>query len=156
MKDYVRWPLVIVVVVILAYLLHEAESLDVHTVTKVYDGDTIQIEDGTRIRLIGIDAPEINSPYGRAEPFGYESKRYLTHMLLDEKVKISVGPEPFDKYGRTLAYVYLTDGTLVNARIVKDGWARVYRRFDFKYKDLFLSYEKEARAKGIGMWQRKK
>ena len=156
MKDYIRWPLVLAAVVIIVLLFHMAKSLDLHTVIKVYDGDTIQIEDGTRVRLIGIDAPEVNSPYGHAEPYGYASKRYLVRLLHGEKVRIKVGPEPFDKYGRTLAYIYLTDGTLVNARIVRDGWARVYRRFGFRYKDLFVSYEREARAKGIGMWQGKK
>ncbi|MCD6569278.1 MAG: thermonuclease family protein [Deltaproteobacteria bacterium] len=156
MKDYIRWPLIVLVLIVLALLLHLAKALDVHEVIEVYDGDTIKVDDGTIIRLIGVDAPEVDSPYGKAEPFGSESKRYLKKLLYGRKVKMSVGPQPFDRYNRTLAYVYLTDGTLINGRIIKDGWARAYTRFDFKHKDLFVTYEKEARAKGLGIWQDRK
>jgi len=153
MKDYIRWPLVVLVLIVLALLLHLAKGLDVHEVIEVYDGDTIKIDDGTIIRLIGVDAPEGDSPYGKADPFGYESKQYLKRLAYGKKVKVSVGPQPFDKYNRTLAYVYLPDGTLMNGRIIKDGWAKVYTRFGFKYKDLFVTYESQARAKGLGIWQ---
>lgn len=152
MKDYIRWPLVALMIVCIMVLYHWAKALDLHEVHKVYDGDTIELDDGRKIRLIGVDAPEVTSPYSKEEPFGPESKRHLEKLLFGEKVYIKTGAAQFDKYGRTLGYVYVGD-TLINGRMIKDGWARAYRRFDYKYKDLFLTYEKEARAKGTGMWR---
>jgi micrococcal nuclease len=152
-KEYVRWPLVVfVILLIVAFLLRWAGRLDVHEVIRVYDGDTIQLDDGRTIRLIGVDAPEVDSPYSKAEPFGEESRAYLQRLLSGKKVSIKVGPTPVDRYGRTLAYVYVGD-VLVNGRIIKDGWARAEMRFHHRCRDLFAAYEKEARAKRIGMWE---
>ena len=134
MKEYIRWPLVVVMIMVLIGLFHLAKALDLHDVRTVYDGDTIQLDDGRKIRLIGVDAPEVDSPYSKEEPFGQQSKRYLSKLLLGRKVYIRPAAVQYDKYGRTLA------------------WARAYVRFDYEYRDLFLSYEKEAKARGIGMW----
>ena len=137
----------------MAVLFHMAKQLDLHEVRRVYDGDTIELDDGRKIRLIVVDAPEVESPYSTAEKFGQESKKHLKKLINQKKVSIKVGPETYDKYGRTLAYVY-ADDVLINGRMIRDGWARAYVRFKYKYKDLFQTYEKEARAKGIGMWRR--
>jgi micrococcal nuclease len=134
-------------------VFHCVKLQNLHEVVRVYDGDTIQIEDGRKIRLIGVDAPEVESPYTKEEPYGSLSRKYLNGLLAGKKVLIIVGKEPFDRFGRTLAYVY-ADDVLINGRIIRDGWARVYMRFDFEYKDLFTAYEKEARAKSVGVWQR--
>ncbi len=152
MKDYIRWPLIVVMVIVLVVLFNWAKALDLHEVRTVYDGDTIELDDGRKIRLLGVDAPEVKSPYSEEEPFGQESKRFLSKLLFGKKVYIKVGADQYDKYGRTLAFVYVDD-ILVNGRIIKDGWARAYLRFDYPYRDLFISYEKEAKAQGIGMWR---
>ncbi len=153
MKDYVRWPLVVLMAVLLVFLLRWAKQLDIHEVTEVYDGDTIRIDDGRNIRLIGVDAPEVDSPYTREEPFGEESRDHLRKLLAGRKVQIRVGSAPVDRYGRTLAYIYAGD-VLINGRIIQDGWAQADVRFSYKNKDLFIAYEKEARARRIGMWER--
>ena len=155
MKEYIRWPLIALMIITLMVLYNWAKALDLHEVRKVYDGDTIALDDGRKIRLIGVDAPEVASPYSKEEPFGEQSKRHLEKLLFGEKVYIKTGAVQFDKYGRTLAYVY-ADDVLINGRMIKDGWARTYLRFDYKYKDLFLEYEKEAKARGIGMWKKDK
>ena len=152
MRDYVRWPLVVLMAVLLVFLLRWARSLDIHEVTEVYDGATIRIDDGRNIRLIGVDAPEVDSPYSKEEPFGRESREHLEKLLAGRKVQIRVGATPLDRYGRTLAYVY-ADDVLINGRIIRDGWAQADVRFDYKNRDLFVAYEKEARAKRIGMWE---
>lgn len=152
MKEYIRWPLIIIMIFVVVALFHWAQSVHLYEVLEVYDGDTILISDGRKIRLIGVDAPEVESPYGHGEPFGVESKRYLSDLILHKKISLRVGDTPLDKYGRTLAYVYVGD-VLVNGRIIRDGWARAYLRFDYENKDLFTVYEKEAKAKGIGMWK---
>jgi micrococcal nuclease len=147
-----RWPLIVFLGMAALALVHGVKALDTHTVIKVFDGDTIQTDDGRKIRLIGIDAPEVNSPYTLAEPFGEESKVYLTRFLLGQKVRVVPGKEPFDVYGRSLAYVYRGD-ILINGRIVRDGYARAYTRFDYPEKELFLTYEREAKARGLGLWK---
>ncbi|HON37766.1 MAG: thermonuclease family protein [Desulfomonilia bacterium] len=152
MKDYVRWSFVVLMIVLLVFMLRCAKQLDAHEVVEVYDGDTIRIDDGRNIRLIGVDAPEVDSPYTKEEPFGKESREHLRKLLAGGKVRIEVGPTPVDRYGRTLAYVYAGD-VLVNGRIIQDGWARAEVRFSHKNKDLFIAYEKEARARKIGMWK---
>lgn len=153
MKDYIRWPLVVVMIIFLMVLYNWAKALDLHDVKRVYDGDTIELDDGRKIRLVGVDAPEVESPYSDEEPFGKESKRFLEKFLFGKKVYIKVGAVQYDKYGRTLAFVYMDD-ILVNGHIIKNGWARAYIRFNYKHKDLFLAYEKEAKARGIGMWKK--
>ena len=132
---------------------HVAGS-DVHIVKRVIDGDTIVLDDGRHIRLIGVDAPEVDSPYTKAEPFGSESRAYMDRLVERRIVTIKTGRERYDKYGRTLAYVYL-NRTMVNAMIIRNGYAKAYRRFNFPERELFINYEKEARSKGIGMWRKK-
>jgi micrococcal nuclease len=153
-KKNITIPLASVVLILILVFYHHLKTQDVHTVIRVFDGDTIQIDDGRIIRFIGVDAPEVQSPYSREEPFGQESRRYLDSLLLHKKVLIRVGDPPLDKYSRTLAYVYLGD-VLVNGRIIRDGWASSYRQFNHPWRDLFLFYENEARSKGLGIWKKK-
>lgn len=125
-------------------------------VTKVLDGDTIRVVRGTRrftVRLLGVDAPETNHPVKGAEPFGREARDFAQRMLAERTVTLEYegGRRP-DKFGRTLAYVRLTDGTLFNEEIIRAGYARVFRRFPFRYKKAFLDAEREARREKRGMW----
>ena len=99
MKDYVRWSFVVLMIVLLVFMLRCAKQLDAHEVVEVYDGDTIRIDDGRNIRLIGVDAPEVDSPYTKEEPFGKESREHLRKLLAGGKVRIEVGPTPVDRYG---------------------------------------------------------
>lgn len=130
---------------------HVIASGKTHGVRKVFDGDTIGLDDGTRVRLIGIDAPEVDSPYSKKEPFGEESKAFLASLVLNRQVSLVQGDPPRDKYGRLLAYVYV-DGVLVNGRMIREGWARAYRRYYHPWRDLFIVYEREARSRKLGVW----
>ena len=100
-----------------------------------------------------MDAPEVDSPYSKQEPFGEQSKSFLTGLVLNRKVYLTEGDPSRDKYGRTLAYVYVDD-VLVNGRMIREGWARAYRQFHHPWRDLFIVYEREARSKGLGMWKK--
>lgn len=133
-------------------IYHALGAGKARTVGHVFDGDTIALEDGTRVRLIGVDAPEVDSPYSKLEPFGEDSKAFLTSLVLNRKVFLDEGDPARDKYGRTLAYVYVDD-VLVNGRMIRAGWARAYRQFHHPWRDLFIAYEREARSKGLGMWR---
>lgn len=152
MKASLVLPIAAVILMGLIAVFHCVKLKDLHEVVKVYDGDTILIEDGRKIRLIGVDAPEVESPYTKEEPYGSASRKHLEGLLSGKKVFIRGGEEPRDRFGRTLAYVY-ADDVLLNGRMIRDGWARVYVKFDYEYKDLFTAYEREARARGIGIWE---
>ena len=125
------------------------------TVLKVIDGDTVVTSDGQKIRYIGIDTPEIYYSRNSAEYFGYQAKDFNKKLVKGKNVKLEFDSEHFDKYDRALAYVYLEDGTFVNAELVKEGYARVMTiEPNTKYADLFKRLEKEAKAKKLGMWSR--
>ena len=131
-----------------------------YTVTRVVDGDTFWIDNGTekgeKIRLIGVDAPESRRT-SRKEVgyFGRESKRYLSNLLLNQEVSIAYDVDHTDRYGRTLAYVYLKDGTFVNAELVKQGYAMVMTvPPNVKYAEEFARFQAEARQHNRGLWDR--
>ncbi len=124
-------------------------------VRRVIDGDTFVLENNQKVRMIGIDAPEIsNVKYNKiGEPYGEESKRALKRMILGKNVRLEKDLEEFDRYGRRLSYVFLEDQTFANKKMIEIGLAETFRKFPFKYKEEFLLIEKEAKAKKIGMWK---
>jgi micrococcal nuclease len=148
-------PFISLTFIVLLCIYHGLSASRLHTVVTVFDGDTIALDNGRKVRLIGVDAPEVESPYRKREPFGDESRAYLSALILKKKISLVVGDPPKDRYGRTLAYVYLGD-VLVNGRIIRDGWAFAYRKFHHQWSDLFLVYEREARSRGIGIWKKEK
>lgn len=116
------------------------------TATYVIDGDTIEVDGEERIRYLGINTPESGRPYF-AEATNENKK------LVDEKeVNLEFDVQTKDKYGRTLAYVWVGE-TMVNLELVYRGYANVYTfPPNVKYKDLFLEAEKEARENCRGLW----
>ena len=127
-------------------------------VSKVVDGDTFWVRhlNGTqeKIRLIGVDSPEARRT-GRTEIeyFGRESSAFAKRMLTGKRVRLEYDVQRYDRYRRTLAYVYLEDGTFFNALLVKEGYATV-ATFppNVKYEALFLQEEQKARRLRKGLW----
>lgn len=116
-------------------------------IDNVLDGDTIRTSGGEKIRYLGMNAPEIG------EPFATEATEVNKEMVLGKKVKLIYDIQRYDKYGRTLAYVY-TDNLFVNAAIVRKGFAvsQTIQPNVIK-QDEILSAQKEARDSCTGMWQ---
>ncbi len=127
-------------------------------VKKISDGDTFWIykgtDEGEKIRLIGVDAPESRNVFKKKQGyFGTEAKEYLTNLLKGKHVKLEYDVDRTDQYGRTLAYVYLEDGTFVNADLVKNGYAMVMTvPPNVKYVDEFVKLQQEARENNRGLW----
>ena len=121
--------------------------------TRVVDGDTIVLNNGEIVRLIGVDTPEIKHPRKPVEYYGKEASAFTKRMLEGKEVRLEYDWQQRDKYGRLLAYVYLTDGTFLNAEIVKQGYGYAYTKFPFKYLEQFKQYEKEARENKRGLWK---
>ena len=120
--------------------------------TKVIDGDTIVLSNGEKVRLIGVDTPETKHPQKPVEYYGKEATAFTNRMVGGKVVKLKYDAQRRDKYGRLLAYVYLMDGTFLNAEIIKQGYGHAYTRFPFKYMEEFRQYEKEAREAKRGLW----
>ena len=121
-------------------------------VERVVDGDTIIVRGAGRVRLIGVDTPESVHPRRPVEFFGKEASAFTERLVEGKRVRLEYGRERTDRYGRTLAYVHLPDGTFVNAEIIRRGYGHAYTRFPFKYLDRFRQLEQEARRAGRGLW----
>lgn len=136
-------------------------------VTRAVDGDTLLLENNERVRLIGIDTPEMHESSklerdaqrsGQDEAaikqLGRQSYEFTRKLVEGKRVRLEFDAERFDKYKRLLAYVYLEDGTFVNAEIVKQGYASLLTiPPDVKYAELFKKLYREARENKRGLWQ---
>jgi len=136
--------------------LHEQKRF----VQRVVDGDTIIVKWHDRVRLIGVDAPEVSHPKKPIEYFGPEAKEYLRALVEGKDVLLKFDTlhrkENFrDEFDRFLAYVYLMDGTNVNRLMIQEGYAATLRYFPFSYLDQFLEAEKEAQKARKGIWKRR-
>jgi micrococcal nuclease len=137
-------------------LVSVAIGQDFYLCTRVVDGDTIVVEINSKqekVRLIGVDTPETVHPQKPVEYFGKEASEFTKKVVEGEKVRLEYDWEKRDKYGRLLAYVYLENGTFLNAEIIKQGYGFAYTRFPFKYLEEFRQYEREARENGRGLWK---
>ena len=122
------------------------------TVEKVFDGDTIKLENGEKVRLLGIDAPELHHPELPVQRFAQEATDYMAKQVLGKKVTLEYEPDNLrDIYGRLLAYVYV-DGKMLNAELVRLGYAFAYTKGSTHRLVEFLALEKEARSRQMGVW----
>ncbi len=133
-------------------LLLGASLAHAQLVERVVDGDTIVVRGVGRVRLIGVDTPETVDPRRPVEFFGREASAFTKRLLEGQRVRLEYDRERSDRYGRTLAYVYLHDGTFANAEIVRRGYGHAYTRFPFRHLDRFRRLEREAREAGRGLW----
>lgn len=127
-------------------------------VTKVVDGDTIEVAGGKTIRLIGIDTPETVDPRRPVGCFGKEASNEHKKLVTGKQVILQKDVSETDKYGRLLRYVYLPlpDGNLlfINDYLVREGFAKVLTYPpDIKFNEQFLQAEREARVNKRGLWR---
>ncbi len=128
-----------------------------YTVTQFADGDTIVVDmDGTaeRIRLIGADTPETQDPRKPVQCYGKAASTFTKQLIGNQPVRLETDAlsSNRDRYNRLLRYVYLADGRLVQAEIIKQGYGFAYTSFPFTKSDEFKALEKEARDGNRGLW----
>jgi micrococcal nuclease len=126
-------------------------------VTKIIDGDTITVAINGQtetVRLLGVDTPETHDPRKPVQCFGELAAAHTAAMLANQKIRLAPDPQDSDrdKYHRLLRYIYLPDGTLVNAELIRDGFAFAYTVFPLTKLDEFRSLESEARTANRGLW----
>lgn len=122
-------------------------------VKRVIDGDTIELDNGEKVRYIGIDTPETVHPNQTVECFGQEASDKNRELVEGKKVKLEKDITAKDKYGRLLRYVYLEDDTFLNLYLIQEGYATSYTYPpDVKYQEQFRQAEIEARNAKRGLW----
>ncbi len=126
-------------------------------VLRVVDGDTLQVQVRGRVekvRLIGVDTPESVDPRRPVEYFGKEASAFTRRIVEGKNVILrgEPGRENRDRYGRLLRYVYLPDGTCLNAEIIRQGYGHAYVKYPFLRQEEFRAYEREAKEAGRGLW----
>ena len=136
-------------------------------VLRVVDGDTIVVSvegSNRKVRLIGVDTPETVKPNTPVQYYGRAASDFTKRELTGRRVWLEYDAEPTDRYGRHLAYVWLTSPPesadeasvrrdMFNARLLTGGYARVLSiKPNTRYGELFARLEREARRAGIGLW----
>ena len=129
-----------------------SDLTDRRRVTRVIDGDTLELERAERVRLIGIDCPELN------EPLGPVIAEWVRERVEGQLVRLSFDPATVisghrDMFGRTLAYVWLPNGQLLNHEIVALGYGTVDLRYPCLWTPSLLETARTACQKRLGVWQ---
>lgn len=128
-----------------------------YAVTKVVDGDTIEVNMNGRtekIRMIGIDTPETKKPNAPVQCYGPEASEFATQTLSGKSVRLEADSlsDNRDRYDRLLRYVYLQDGSLFEELMIRKGYAFAYVSFPFTKEARLAELQKQARANNIGLW----
>ncbi len=125
-----------------------------HIVKFVYDGDTILLENGVKVRYLGIDAPEVDHDKGHSDFMALDAWKYNRKLVKGKQVRFETDIEEKDKYGRVLAYVYLKNGKMVNDLMIQKGMAHVMvSSKELKYRDLFIKSQQKAMKDRLGIWR---
>ena len=129
------------------------DSAGPYRVQRVVDGDTLVLDDGTRVRLIGVDTPETKHPRKPVERLGPEAAAFTRRHVEGKLVTLQFDRERRDKYRRVLAYVYREDWFL-NEELIRAGFSRAVTRYPYsaRMKRVFRAAESEARNARRGLW----
>lgn len=128
-----------------------------YRVLRVEDGDTITVDmDGNdeRIRMIGVDTPETQDPRKPVQCYGRAATNFTKELINNQNVRLESDSQSDnrDRYDRLLRYVYLPDGRLVQAEIIKQGYGFAYTSFPFTKSDEFRTHQQQAREQDKGLW----
>lgn len=121
------------------------------TVEYVHDGDTLFLSDGTKVRLLGIDTPEIGE---NRECYGDEATAELRRLLPEgTHVRALADVQPLDQYGRSLLFLYTDDDAQVNLQMIEAGFAEaVVLPPNVLLADELEAAEDRAQSAGLGIW----
>ena len=122
------------------------------SVMRVTDGDTLVLENGERVRLLGINAPEL---YPQAEEGAETARQRLQQLVKGKRVALRFSRRQRDRHGRLLAHICRADGVWLQRSLLTKGWVWVYTLGDNAphYAEALLAYEQQARAVGRGLWR---
>ncbi len=137
----------IAIIIAILLVVPSSQALELKYVSKVIDGDTITLDNGEKVRLIGIDTPE------RGKCYYKEAKLRLTELVLNKNVELEKDITNRDKYKRLLRYIYIENNS-INNMLVEEGYAKsYYYPPDIKNYQIFRQSEKLAKKNSLGMWK---
>lgn len=149
-RHYIALAALVLFLLLLRFVVDvEERQPGAYIVTRVIDGDTMELNGEEKLRLLGIDTPE------HGEPFFDDAKNFLINMVLNQQVRIETGHNKRDDYGRLLGWVYI-DTILINAEVLKQGLGRMYLFPDNRNEpariDRLYTAQRAAMADQIGIW----
>jgi micrococcal nuclease len=122
-------------------------------VAEVLDGDTVILDRGQKVRLLGIDAPELERAGQPADFLAHKAKRVLVDLAQGQRVRLEYDQLRYDRYGRTLAFLFLLDGTDLSRELVRQGLAHVYTvPPNGRFREELLAAQREALEARRGIW----
>lgn len=126
-----------------------------YRIKTVYDGDTVVLDDGQKVRLLGINTPEIKHRGNQADAGGDEAKNWLIAKLKDGKVRLETDVERTDSYGRTLGHLFTENNEHINVLLVARGLAQAtIWPPNVKYEHELVTAQQQAESAKLGIWQR--
>lgn len=133
---------------------------EIGKVQRVVDGDTVELQDGRKIRYLNADTPETKKPNTAVQCFGLEASKYNKELVEGKNVQLVPDKEKQDRYGRDLRFIFLENEDTtkiensVNAKLVKLGFARtIIIKPNNTYEKVFKELEYEAKQQNIGLWK---
>ena len=132
-------------VILLCAILGCTQQVTTISSVEIIDGDTFRLETGEKVRLIGIDAPELSQPGGEL------SREYLTHLLLGKPITLEKGYEDRDNYNRLLRFVYIND-LCINEEMIRQGYAEARYLPESPICEYYLQLEIQAETTRAGLW----
>lgn len=145
----------VILFVTISFVCLSLAPVSFYKVKFVNDGDTIVLDSGDRVRYLGIDSPEIDREGGKSEFLAEAARDFNFRLVNGARVSLEYDQERRDRYGRILAYVFLENGDMVNALLIRKGLAHVMSKApNVKYRALLLEYQRQAMKKRIGIWSR--
>ena len=147
-------PFALMLVVVLATPV-VANAQERQRVKGVIDGDTIVLQSGEHVQLIGVRTPKTKRGANPAEPFGEEAYEFTKRLVEGKEIRLEIDPRAGfrDKHSRILAYVFLWDETFVNAEIIRAGYGRaLHNTQPLRYEADFIRLEMMARRHRRGIW----
>jgi micrococcal nuclease len=135
----------------------EQSQPGLYRVSRFVDGDTIAVDMNgktEKVRFIGVDTPETHKPNAPVQCYGPAAAAFTKHLIGQNKVRLESDPlsTDRDRYDRILRYVYLPDGTLVNERLIRDGYGFYYPYFPFSKSKQFATVQTTAQSEHRGLW----
>ncbi len=131
----------------------QTPNRQLHRVKSVYDGDTIILKNGDRVRLLGVNTPEIEGRFRQDEPGGIAAKVWLQNQLKNGKVFLEYDKEKHDHYQRLLAHLHLPDGKHLNVGLVENGLATVsIIPPNLRHTKELVRAQQKAEKEGLGIW----
>ena len=131
-------------------------------VEKVIDGDTIDLavpdnkDPTTRVRLLGVDTPETKNPKTSVMYFGPEASAFTKKLCENQQVTVLLDTvaDQRDKYGRLLAYIRLPDGSILDERLIAEGFGYADPRFEHSFYDKYAQLQEQAMRGKKGLWEK--